>query len=222
MRCSSISELLSSHAVLSEHCLALFQNHSRVSNIVSNVDYSDFSKTFVGVTHLVIHVALCETSRVRLERKRLGSRALCRYRQQSVTDSVLCSIFSIPTSISNQHLHSHTVSSLFKPFQMSVFKRKYSGSDEDVREHKLAKASDCGRSSELLPPDDYFRVTVELRSTSKAEKNDPKPPEYYEKLKSRLLNRAADSEGDTQSDAESMRSYGEPVHFCCLILNCIS
>ena len=63
---------------------------------------------------------------------------------------------------------------------MPKTKRRHSDSGDDSRKAKVAKVADPERP--MHPPDDCFEVELKLRSTSKAERNDPKPPEYYRKL----------------------------------------
>ncbi|KAI9666142.1 MAG: hypothetical protein M1821_004077 [Bathelium mastoideum] len=65
---------------------------------------------------------------------------------------------------------------------MPRVKRQLSGSDDETRKKKEARTLDPGKTSALSPPDDCFEVTVELRSASKAKRNDhrpPRSPNYY-------------------------------------------
>jgi hypothetical protein len=52
------------------------------------------------------------------------------------------------------------------------------------------------------PPEDCFTIEVKLRSTSKAERNDPKMPDYYRNLfKNFVEKHQSHTEGSSPSDS---------------------
>jgi hypothetical protein len=61
---------------------------------------------------------------------------------------------------------------------------KHRLSDVSVAGHrtKMPRQSQNDDAESEAPPEDCFTIEVKLRSTSKAERNDPKPPEYYRDL----------------------------------------
>jgi hypothetical protein len=65
---------------------------------------------------------------------------------------------------------------------MAPPKRRLSSESESGNRTKISRQSQNMDDASRATLEDYFNVEVTLRSTSKAERNDPKPPEYYEEL----------------------------------------
>jgi hypothetical protein len=62
---------------------------------------------------------------------------------------------------------------------MAPPKRRLSNVSEAGDRTKMPRQSQNEDAASEAPPEDSFNIEVKLRSTSKAERNDPKPPEYY-------------------------------------------
>lgn len=64
--------------------------------------------------------------------------------------------------------------------KMAKPKRRASDSGDNDRQSKITKAPHAENTGLEQVPSECFQVEVKLRSTSKAERNDPKPPGYWE------------------------------------------
>jgi hypothetical protein len=77
------------------------------------------------------------------------------------------------------------------------------------RKHRLSNVSEAGHRTKMPrqsqnqdAPQDCFTIEVKLRSTSKAERNDPKPPEYYQDLINEFRDKYQnDPKGEVPSDS---------------------
>jgi len=77
------------------------------------------------------------------------------------------------------------------------------------RKHRLSNVSEAGHRTKMPrqsqnedAPQDCFAIEVKLRSTSKAERNDPKPPEYYQDLINKFRDEYQnDPKGEVPSDS---------------------
>ena len=95
---------------------------------------------------------------------------------------------------------------------MAPRKRPLSNSVSEAGDRtKLLKHSQNEDAASEVPPEDCITIEVKLHSTSKAECNDPKPPEYYRDL----IKKAEDeyqshTKGNVRSDgAPTADSAGE-------------
>lgn len=77
------------------------------------------------------------------------------------------------------------------------------------RKRRLSNVSEAGHRTKMPrqsqnedAPPDCFAIEVKLRSTSKAERNDPKPPEYYQDLINKFRDKYKnDSKGELPADS---------------------